>query len=112
MNKPVRKNILAVPKPSAVEFVDRPHPRMKPGCVLVKTKIAAVCVEHRMCTDHIHEWFDHPLYGVGHDGAGTVVITHEFPMTEAKQAFRVSASHRCGKILLYSHSLPSVQGGH
>ncbi len=40
-----------------------------------------------------------------------VVATHEFPMTEAEQALKISASQRCGKILLYPHGLPSAQGG-
>lgn len=30
-----------------------------------------------------------------------VVVTHEFQMTEAGEAFKTSASRRCGKILLY-----------
>ena len=32
-----------------------------------------------------------------------VVVAHEFPMSEAKEALKVSASQRCGKILLYPH---------
>lgn len=40
-----------------------------------------------------------------------IVVTHEFPMTEAEDAFKISASQRCGKILLYLHGLPSAQGG-
>jgi hypothetical protein len=39
-----------------------------------------------------------------------VVTTHEFPMTEAEEAFKISATRRCGKILLYPHGLPSTQG--
>jgi hypothetical protein len=40
-----------------------------------------------------------------------VVATHEFPMSEAEQAFKISASQRCGKTLLYPHGLPGAQGG-
>lgn len=40
-----------------------------------------------------------------------VVATHEFPMTEAEEAFKISASQRCGKILLYPHGLPNAQEG-
>jgi threonine dehydrogenase-like Zn-dependent dehydrogenase len=144
-----------------------PYPRVKPGSVLVKIGIAAVCVDDRMYTDHVHEWFDHPLYGCGHEGVGTVVeapqsrvfkagdrvlishgaycgrcfaclnglsqahcanlseidrpriirmlrnaevqrtwdqvVTHEFPMSQAEEAFRISASQQCGKILMYPH---------
>ncbi|NNJ97201.1 MAG: hypothetical protein HKP12_08570, partial [Gammaproteobacteria bacterium] len=40
-----------------------------------------------------------------------VVATHEFPMSEAEQAFKISASQRCGKILLYPHGLPNAKGG-
>ena len=77
MTRPEHNKILTVPKPGKVEFVNRPYPRVKPGSVLVKTEIAAVCVDDRMYTDHIHEWFDHPLYGVGHEGVGTVVEAPE-----------------------------------
>jgi hypothetical protein len=38
-----------------------------------------------------------------------VVATHEFPMTEAGEVFKISATQRCGKILLYPHGLPSTQ---
>ena len=40
-----------------------------------------------------------------------VVVTHEFPMTEAEEAFKISATQQCGKILLYPHGLPNAQGG-
>jgi hypothetical protein len=30
-----------------------------------------------------------------------VVVTHEFPMTEAEVAFKISDTQRYGKILLY-----------
>ncbi len=65
--------VLTVPEPGKVEMKQRPYPHVKPGSVLVKTEIAAVCVYDRMYTDHVHEWFDHPLYGCGHEGVGTVV---------------------------------------
>ena len=39
-----------------------------------------------------------------------VVVTHEFTMTEAEEAFKISARQRCGKILLYPHGLPNAQG--
>jgi threonine dehydrogenase-like Zn-dependent dehydrogenase len=32
-----------------------------------------------------------------------VVVTHEFPMSEAEEALKISASQQCGKILLYPH---------
>jgi threonine dehydrogenase-like Zn-dependent dehydrogenase len=32
-----------------------------------------------------------------------VVVTHEFPMSEAEKALKISASQQCGKILLYPH---------
>jgi len=31
------------------------------------------------------------------------VVTHEFPLSEAEQAFQISATQQCGKILLYPH---------
>jgi threonine dehydrogenase-like Zn-dependent dehydrogenase len=32
-----------------------------------------------------------------------VVVTHEFPMSEAEEALKISATQQCGKILLYPH---------
>ena len=32
-----------------------------------------------------------------------VVVTHEFPMSEVEEAFKISATQKCGKILLYPH---------
>lgn len=31
------------------------------------------------------------------------VVTHEFPMSQAEEAFKISATQQCGKILLYPH---------
>ena len=56
---------VTVPEPGKVEMRQRAYPSVKPGSVLVKTEIAAVCVDDRMYTDHTREWFDHPLHGVG-----------------------------------------------
>ena len=36
-----------------------------------------------------------------------VVATQEFPMTEAEEAFKISVTQKCGKILLYPHGLPA-----
>ena len=36
-----------------------------------------------------------------------VVATHEFPMSDAEEAFKISATQLCGKILLYPHGLPA-----
>ena len=77
MEKPESNTIVTVPKPQTVEMVKRPYPSVKPGSVLVKTEIAAVCVDDRMYTDHVHEWFDSPVYGMGHEGVGTVLEAPE-----------------------------------
>lgn len=37
-----------------------------------------------------------------------VVATHEFPITQAEEAFKISATQKCGKILLYHHGLQSA----
>jgi len=68
MSKPEFNTVLTVPEPHKVEMKRRPYPHVKPGSVLVKTEIAAVCVDDRMYTDHAHEGFDHPLYGCGQEG--------------------------------------------
>ena len=39
-----------------------------------------------------------------------VVVTHEFPMSEAEEALKISVSKQYGKILLYPHGIPNAQG--
>ena len=97
MARPEHNKVLTVPKPGKVEFVNRPYPRVKPGSVLVKTEIAAVCVDDRMYTDHIHEWFDHPLYGVGHEGVGTVVEAPESRVFRPGDKVLISHGGYCGR---------------
>jgi D-arabinose 1-dehydrogenase-like Zn-dependent alcohol dehydrogenase len=50
MSKPKHNNVLTIPEPGKVEFVNRPYPRVKSGSVIVKTEIAAVCVDDRVYT--------------------------------------------------------------
>jgi threonine dehydrogenase-like Zn-dependent dehydrogenase len=97
MNNPEYNTVLTVPEPRKVEFAKRPYPRVKPGSVLVKSEIAAMCVDDRMYTDHVHEWFDSPLYGCGHEGVGTVVEAPE--STTFKPGDKVLISHGayCGR---------------
>ena len=97
MIKPEHNIVLTVPEPGKVEFVNRPYPQVKPGSVLVKTEIAAVCVDDRMYTDHIHEWFDHPLYGVGHEGVGTVVEAPESRVFRPGDRVLISHGFYCGR---------------
>ena len=117
MVKPEHNKILTVPEPGKVEFVNRPYPRAKPGSVLVKTEIAAVCVDDRMYTDHTHEWFDHPLYGVGHEGVGTVVEAPESHVFKPGDKVLISHGGYCGRCfaclngLSQAHCTDLVGGG-
>ncbi len=67
--------VVTVPKPRVLEIADRPFPKLRPGSgsVIVKIEISALCVDDKMWTDHDHEWFSHPIYGMGHEAVGTVV---------------------------------------
>jgi L-iditol 2-dehydrogenase len=97
MPEPKFNTVVTVPEPYNVELVERPFPSVKSGSILVKTEIAAVCVDDRMYTDHVHEWFDSPLYGLGHEGVGTVL---EAPGSGTfKPGDRVLISHGayCGR---------------
>jgi threonine dehydrogenase-like Zn-dependent dehydrogenase len=105
VTKPEHNRIVTVPEPGKVEFVDRPYPRVKAGSVLVKTEIAAVCVDDRMYTDHIHEWFDSPLYGVGHEGVGTVVEAPESPVFRPGDKVLISHGGYCGRCFACLNSL-------
>jgi threonine dehydrogenase-like Zn-dependent dehydrogenase len=96
---PVINKVVTVPKPRVMEIVDRPFPILKPGSgsVIIKTEIAALCVDDMMWTDHNHEWFSHPVYGMGHEGVGTVVDAGV--STKLKVGDRVLVSHGayCGR---------------
>jgi NADPH:quinone reductase-like Zn-dependent oxidoreductase len=72
---PSINKVVTVPKPRVLEIVDRPFPKLKPGSgsVILKTEVVAMCVDDKMWTDHDHEWFSHPVYGMGHEGVGTVI---------------------------------------
>jgi len=105
MTKPEANTIVTVPKPHTVEMVKRPYPRVKPGSVLVKTEIAAVCVDDRMYTDHIHEWFDSPLYGMGHEGVGTVLEAPESHTFKPGDRVLISHGAYCGRCFACQNGL-------
>ena len=99
MAKPEFNTIVTVPKPRVLEIVERPFPKLKPGSgsVIIKTEIAALCVDDKMWTNHDHEWFSHPIYGMGHEGVGIVVDAGT--STKLKNGDRVLISHGgyCGR---------------
>jgi threonine dehydrogenase-like Zn-dependent dehydrogenase len=117
MSNPEFNIVLTVPRPKQVELAKRPYPRVKPGSVLVKTEIAAVCVDDRMYTDHVHEWFDHPLYGVGHEGVGTVMEAPESQVFKPGDKVLMSHGGYCGRCfaclngLSQAHCTGLVGGG-
>jgi len=92
MSDPKVNVVPTIPRPRQFEFAKRPYPPVKPECLLVETEIAAIRADDRMYTDHIHEWFDHPLHCVGHEGVGTVSeqvsATDPAPADEERPAAR------------------------
>ena len=96
---PAANKVVTVPKPRVLEIVDRPFPKLKPGSgsVIIKTEIAALCVDDKMWAAHDHEWFSHPIYGMGHEGVGTVVDAGT--STKLRDGDRVLVSHGgfCGR---------------
>jgi threonine dehydrogenase-like Zn-dependent dehydrogenase len=105
MSKRDHNKVLTVPKPGKVEFVKRPYPRVKPDSVLVKMEIAAVCVDDRMYMDHTHEWFDSPLYGVGHEGVGIVVEAPDSVVFKPGDKVLISHGGYCGRCFACQNSL-------
>jgi threonine dehydrogenase-like Zn-dependent dehydrogenase len=96
---PKVNKVVTVPKPGVMEIVDRPFPTLKTGSgsVIVKSEVTALCVDDKMWTAHDHEWFSHPVYGMGHEGVGTVVDAGT--STKLKVGDRVLISHGgyCGR---------------
>jgi len=116
MKNPEFNMVLTVPEPNTVELVKRPYPRVKPGSVLVETEIAAVCVDDRMYTDHVHEWFDDPVYGCGHEGVGTVVEAPESNVFKPGDRVLISHGAYCGRCFACQNGLSqahcaSLSGG-
>ncbi len=108
--------IVTVPEAYTVRLVERPYPCVKPGSVLVKTEIAAVCVDDRMYTDHVHEWFDSPLYGMGHEGVGTVLEAPESRIYRPGDRVLISHGAYCGRCYACQNGLSqahcaSLSGG-
>ena len=96
---PAINKVVTVPEPRVLDIVDRPFPKLKPGSgsVIIKTEIAALCVDDKMWAAHDHEWFSHPIYGMGHEGVGTVVDAGS--STKLRDGDRVLVSHGgfCGR---------------
>jgi threonine dehydrogenase-like Zn-dependent dehydrogenase len=96
---PTINKAVTVPEPQVLEIVDRPFPTLVPGSgsVIIKTEIAALCVDDKMWTAHDHEWFSHPIYGMGHEGVGTVIDAGT--SSKLKVGDRVIVSHGgyCGR---------------
>jgi len=105
MNQDDFNVVLTVPEPGRVEMKKRPYPQVKPWSVLVKTEIAAVCVDDRMYTDHVHEWFDHPLNGCGHEGVGTVVEAPESRVFKPGDRVLISHGAFCGRCFACQNGL-------
>ena len=97
--------VLTIPEPGRIEIVSRPYPRVKPGSVLVKTEVAALCVDDRMYKDHTHEWFDHPVYGVGHEGVGTVIEAPDSAVFKPGDKVLISHGGYCGRCFACLNSL-------
>jgi threonine dehydrogenase-like Zn-dependent dehydrogenase len=97
--------VVTVPKPYEVSLVERPYPSVQPGSLLVKTEIAALCVDDRMYTDHVHEWFDSPLYGMGHEGVGTVLEAPESQTFKPGDRVLISHGGYCGRCFACQNGL-------
>ena len=91
--------VVTVPEPRVLDIVDRPFPQLMPGSgsVIIRTEIAALCVDDKMWAAHDHEWFSDPIYGMGHEGVGTVVDAGS--STKLRDGDRVLVSHGgfCGR---------------
>ena len=75
----------------------------------MKTEIAALCVDDRMYTDHIHEWFDHPLCGVGHEGVGTVIEAPESKVFRPGDKVLLSHGGYCGRCIACQNGLSQAR---
>jgi L-iditol 2-dehydrogenase len=116
VTKPEFNTVVTVPEPYSVVLDKRPYPNVKPGSLLVKSEIVAVCVDDRMYTDHIHEWFDSPLSGLGHEGVGTVLEAPESPTFKPGDRVLISHGAYCGRCFACQNGLSqahcaSLSGG-
>jgi L-iditol 2-dehydrogenase len=116
MKRPDFNTVVTVPKPRTVVLDKRPYPNVKPGSLLVKSEIVALCVDDRMYTDHIHEWFDSPLSGLGHEGVGTVLEAPESPTFKPGDRVLISHGAYCGRCFACQNGLSqahcaSLSGG-
>lgn len=99
--------VVTVPKPRVLEIAERPFPKLRPGSgsVIVKIEISALCVDDKMWTDHDHEWFSHPIYGMGHEAVGTVVDSGTSMKLKAGDRVLISHGGYCGRCYSCSNLL-------
>ncbi len=71
----------------------------------MKTETAAMSVDDRMYTDHVHEWFDHPPYCVGHEGVGTVLEAPESQVFKPGDKLLLSPGAYYGRCFACSNGL-------
>ncbi|MGI9643015.1 MAG: alcohol dehydrogenase catalytic domain-containing protein [Acidimicrobiia bacterium] len=105
MTKPEFNTVVTVPETRTVVLDKRPYPNVRPGSVLVKSEIVALCVDDRMYTDHIHEWFDSPLSGLGHEGVGTVLEAPESNTFKPGDRVLISHGFACGRCFACQNGL-------
>lgn len=64
--------ILTIPQPGLFKLEDRPYPKIKAGYAIIKTEIAAICLEgSRIWKEHDFEFHDDPEH-LGHESVGTI----------------------------------------
>jgi threonine dehydrogenase-like Zn-dependent dehydrogenase len=95
--------VLSIPEPGRCELVERPYPNIKAGYAVIRTEIAAVCLEGtRIWTEHDFELFasggqlDYPD-GLGHEGVGVIEEVHPGSSFNVGDRVIVFQGDHCGQ---------------
>jgi threonine dehydrogenase-like Zn-dependent dehydrogenase len=94
--------VLSVPAAHRFELIEKPYPVIKPGYAIIRTEIAAVCLEGSRIWER-HEFenlssgvpVDRPD-GLGHEGVGTIEEIHPGSSLKAGDRVIVFQGEACG----------------
>ncbi len=104
MATPDHNVVLTIPEPRTVELKEKPYPRVAPGYVLVRVRIAPICIEHQIYRDHTFEWHEDAEH-LGHEGVGEIVETAAGSQFSVGDRVVVYQGNPCGECFVCEEKL-------
>ena len=101
---PEHNTVLTIPEPEVVKLRNKPYPTVGPGYLLIRVRIAPVCIEHQIYRDHTFEWHEDEEH-LGHEGVGEVVETMPDSRFSVGDRVIVYQGNPCGECFVCERQL-------